>query len=293
MITSLVASAQATDYFADSPKWRLSSQCAIPYPCIESQEYVYYVNGDSTIEGLTYKKIFKHGTLYQYPLDEVDPGTCNLLMTFNQFHALLRQEEKKIFIYDEWDNLDTLLYDFELSIGDTLPLTYNQWNDDLVVTSIDSILIENIYRKIFTLNSDENPQLIEGIGHEHGFTEPFLPIFECAFYLNCFSINDTSIYPVFNESCDFNLDVEERSLSSDIIFYPNPVNDNLTIQIKSNEQIEEVCSYNIMGQQKIMKFQEIDENRISVELSSLKTGLYIIELKGNNKTLYSFKVLKN
>ena len=100
-ISVLVVSAQTPDYFTDNPKWRLSSQCAIPYPCIENQEYVYYVNGDSTIEGLTYKKIYKRGTLQQTPMGEVDPGTCNLSMTFNQFHALLRQEEKKIFIYDE------------------------------------------------------------------------------------------------------------------------------------------------------------------------------------------------
>lgn len=289
IISTSLASAQTPDYFSDNPKWRQSSSCAVPYPCIENQEFVYYIDGDSIVDDLVYRKLYKRGELYQYPLDD-PPNPCNESYEFDQFHSLLRQEDKKIYIYG--DNEDTLLYDFDLIVGDTLAMTFNQWYENIVVTSIDSILVGNHYRKIFNLDNVENPLLIEGIGHEHGFIEPFLPIFECGNFLNCFSANDTTYYPNFNESCDFNVDIEERTARSTIRFFPNPAHDYLSIQFESNEQIEEVYSYTAIGKQQKMEFQEVEGNLIKVDLSNLKPGLYIIQLLRGKKTIHRFKVLR-
>ena len=97
IFTTLLLSAQTPDYFSDNPKWRQRSSCAIPYPCIEDQEFVYYLNGDSIVDNFTYKKVYKRGELTRYPLAE-PPSPCFGSWTFDQFHTLLRQDEKRIYI---------------------------------------------------------------------------------------------------------------------------------------------------------------------------------------------------
>ena len=84
-----------------------------------------------------------------------------------------------------------------------------------------------------------------------------------------------------------------RTARSSIRFFPNPVHDYLSIQFESNEQIEEVYSYTAIGQEQKMEFQEVEGNLIQVDLSSLKPGLYIIQLLGDKKTIHRFKVLRN
>lgn len=295
VLLSLVVSlsAQIPDYFENNPQWRQYSACADGAPCVEEQDYVYYLNGDSIVGDITYKKVFKHGILVKVWFDGPPvPPYCDTSWTFNHFYALVRQEENRIYVR-QWGEQEALLYDFGLKVGDTLPITWNQWYEDIVVTSIDSLLVGNYYRKVFNLTQQSSPQLIEGIGHEGGFIEPFPPILECGHFLLCFALNDTTYYPNYNDPCDLTVNIHPTISQETIKYYPNPVINNLTIEYFNSENIEQVVSYNASGQKKILLFKKYGENTIIIDLSRLGKGFYIIQIIGKGETTLNLKIIKD
>ena len=160
--------AQLPNYFDNNPQWRQEFVFGGFYPCIEYDNYVYYLNGDSTIGNLTYKKVFKRGEVKREWFAPPPPVWCEEgPFLYDYFQTLMRQDSLRIYLYES--GVEFLLYDFDLAIGDTLPTTYNVWMDDIVVTGVDSILVGDSYRKVFT-HSEVGPAanvLIEGMEKRH------------------------------------------------------------------------------------------------------------------------------
>ena len=289
---TLSLSAQTPNYFENNPQWRQSSGCGDETPCVEEEEFVYYTFGDSTINNVSYKKIFKHGTFANNWYDSPPiPSWCDTSMTFDFFIALVRQENKKIFIRNE-NEPEELLYDFELKIGDTLPLTWNQYSDEIIVSSIDSIQVGNNYRRIFNLTSQYPFRLIEGIGHDGGFLEPFQPSLDCGFQLNCFVLNDTTYFPVYNDPCDLSVDIKPIINQEKFKFYPNPVKTELSVEYDFYGCVDQVISYNTIGQRKTLPFKHVGEKMMKIDFTSLREGIYIIQIIENGKPTLNLKVLK-
>jgi len=70
-----------------------------------------------------------------------------------------------MFIFVPGDTAEMLLYDFDLEVGDTLPVTYNN-PPGVYVTAVDSFYTSAGYRKRFMLAGDTwSKFLIEGVGH--------------------------------------------------------------------------------------------------------------------------------
>ena len=81
-----------------------------------------------------------------------------------------------------FDNIDTLLYDFNLKANDTLRgylAGRDYWfGSRLVIIEVDSVLIGNQYRKRWKFSKGSSPtisppgSIIEGIGNVNGLLEP-------------------------------------------------------------------------------------------------------------------------
>lgn len=93
--------------------------------------------------------------------------------------------------------------------------------------------------------------------------------------------------------------IKEKTLGTDhpdlalIKFYPNPVNDELTIDFgTSHSQIDEIYLYTIQGQRvKISPMTEKNPSKISTKL--LSKGLYIMEIHNKNGQKSTRKFVKN
>lgn len=287
------AFAQVPQYFDNNPEWRQSSDCSTGLPCVARQDYVYSINGDSIIDGVTYKKLFKRGVQVNQWFDSPPvPSYCNTSWVFNDFHSLVRQEERKIYIL-QGNEAEALLYDFDLAVGDTLPITSNQWQENIIVTSIDSILVGDSYRKIFNLTEQSSPQLIEGIGHEMGFIEPFPPILECGYSLLCYALDDSTYYPNYNSPCDLTVTIKQELKANTLRYYPNPASNSVTIEFGNPEAIKEVFAINISGEIITLDFKQTSEKSILADLSILSKGLYMIHLIGELNERLKLKVLKH
>ena len=76
-------------------------------------------------------------------------------------------------------------------------------------------------------------------------------------------------------------------IHNDIIIYPNPAQDILNIFAKEN--VENISIYSLLGQ-KMMQVSP-NENNPSIDISSLATGLYIMEVDVNGQSA-TYKIVK-
>ena len=274
------ASAQVNTYFENNPIWQVSSSCAAPAPCIRYDTYNYYVNGDTLINGTTYIKIFKNGTYYYnwFSPNPIPPGCAGWFSYSDTVPLhLLRSDNKQIYILNS--GVDELLYDFDLAVGDTLPLTYNNFDPLITVTAIDSLFTPYGYRKKFELagSGSTATELLEGIGSHRGFIEPIHGILECGYGLMCYSLNDTAWYPASGPTCELNMGLAGNAKADVISVYPNPFNEQTTISWPGSSAMEWIAIYDSKGR-KIRTEANIQDSPYQMQRGKLPAGIYFIEL---------------
>jgi hypothetical protein len=79
---------------------------------------------------------------------------------------------------------------------------------------------------------------------------------------------------------------ESFELQNGIAIYPNPVQDELNIQLPSNVTINSVTLFNGIGQKVLVK----SNNNFSV--STLSSGVYYVEIETSEGTFHK-KIIKN
>ncbi|HEX7413365.1 MAG TPA: hypothetical protein VF411_04905, partial [Bacteroidia bacterium] len=212
---------------------------------------IVFLAGDTVISTIHYKKLLSSG--YRYAT--VTSNSC--CVYYNAYAGAIRQDtiHKKVY-YRNYSStsVDTLLYDFNLNVGDTLPKSYI--NNYLIVSnfvsSIDSILIGTSYRKQYHISvrgggNSNYVSLIEGIGSTFGLTYPLYPPLENGYNLNCFSQNNVTLYPNSSGSCSLALGIKEQKESAfTFSIYPNPSSGN--ISITGNINIDELKVSDMLGQ---------------------------------------------
>ncbi len=88
----------------------------------------------------------------------------------------------------------------------------------------------------------------------------------------------------FLEDCT--LGYTENNIENSIIIFPNPTSQKLTVKVKNNIEIQKLTVANIAGQ--IIKNSKMIE---SLDVSSLKAGLYFLKIKTNEGTITK-KIIK-
>ncbi|EDM43475.1 putative exported serine protease, subtilase family protein [unidentified eubacterium SCB49] len=85
------------------------------------------------------------------------------------------------------------------------------------------------------------------------------------------------------------LSVEDELLENNFAIYPNPLKDRMNISFPSQVNQATLTLYNILGS-KVME-QQISISNNSIEVSNLKSGVYLASISADGKT-NSFKVIK-
>ena len=134
----------------------------------------YKVEGDSIVEEKSYKKIFK----------AEDRAQKNW-----EFDCLMREEGKKVYILQQ-SRPEYLLYDFGLTIDESMEAFDGNLNTHSYIDEIEDTIINGVNRKIYSISmSSEDTQKfpsdekwIEGIGSTYG-----LKRHPCMFYTGCYA----------------------------------------------------------------------------------------------------------
>ena len=297
---TLTGRSQINSYFNNNPCWQIRSMCQIDNQCYKVTNYNYIINGDSIIGPYQYKKVFSKGYgNNQYGAMGPPPvgNLCNSPAPFTQTLALaffIRSAGKKMYFHGLGiSSPDTLLYDFNLKVGDTLPPGYNNYSLNIIkVIAIDSINTFNGWMKRFQLNGNTvSSHLVEGMGHYQGLIEPIYPnVMSCGWTLQCYSQNTTAYYPSSGPSfCLLSVGFKETEQKEKFTIYPNPSSGIYQLQTKELPKNLKIELYNSIGQL-IRSFVPHSET-IEIDIQKEKPGVYFLKYISKEK-IKSVKLIK-
>jgi len=277
---------QAQDYLANDPVWSEISTCAVPYPCIAYDSYYYRTAGDSVVAGNIWTKVTREGSiLYSWQGSPNPPPDCQGMLNYGPnwyAHLLIREEGRQMRIWD--GGSDQLLYDFDLHVGDTLPISWNNWNPGITVIAVDSVLIGTEMRARYELGNSGAQYIVEGVGSSNGLFEPISNFLECGYSLECFGLGDQGYYsPLGAGPCDLALGIglARHSRTASISVDPNPGTDHFTISLPKG--LHTATLFDAMG--RMVHQQRISDERAMIQTAHLPSGVYLVKLDEGLKPL--------
>ncbi len=228
--------------------------------------FQYILDGDTLIDSVNYKKIFKSGMNNGGGYFDIG------------FIGGLKDDtiNKKVYYYNAEDDTEYLLYDFNLNQGDTFHADYfnsGMGSSNIIIGTIDSVSVSSKHAKRFQLlNAGWGSEiyLIEGIGTTMGLITPVYSYFESHNELLCFKNNDTIVF--FNElvfaseQCDLISGIENNEENGAFAF-PNPANSAIKINGKKTAFVRIL---NVFGQTLVESKEPI------ILLHELPKGLYFL-----------------
>ncbi len=287
-LTFTVSFSQTAKYhpFPDSNATWFSGKgwCPCP-PYVGIQVNIWnWITGDTIIGIYTYKKI------QEYTYRQNDGAT-----SFGYVGAF-RQDtsQRQIFLRLPSATADTLLYDFNLSIGDTIPRWYVNplypWN---TIYSIDSILIGATYRKRFHIAGIDSIEiLIEGIGSSYGLLLPMDKGVEHGSKLNCYTQNSQNLYmdSVVGYCQSPPLNVAEQNDNRALAIYPNPFSIQTTLQTYMTLNNATITVDNCFGQT-VKQIKNISGQTVTFSRDNLAGGLYFVHVTQDNQLIATKKLV--
>jgi len=247
--------------------------------------YDYYLAGDTVMNSYTWHRLnFSGGYVFA-------GGPCfppGFSQNYNYVEGFIREDTiKHVYFYPKHASHDTLLYDFNLKVGDTLPDSYNNHNlpgSVNYVYAIDSIKTNTIYRKQFLIANTHFgiviDSIIEGIGSTEGLIEHIID--SAKSLLNCYIQNSITVYSISTSSCNIYPPVplitqNVENLTTIILnIYPNPANTKVTLayQLPQGHNSALFKLYTAMGQ--LVKSETISSNagQFVEDVSAVSGGVY-------------------
>jgi len=283
----LAMSQQNFPLIKDNGVWRSAAAGIVtpPDPWWISK-FQFVMDGDTLISNKTYKKLY----------------SCDYSPSINNksYIGVMRQDTtEKIYFtlhsslnigysgYHIQQNVEYLLYDFLISVGDTF-IVANKVDSMQVLQSIDSVLVHNEWRKRWTfIGKSTNHQRvwIDGIGDTKGLFYPFLFEFEDYQLLTCYEdSNDFWLNPelVQNGTDCFAVGIEEANAYEkfNLSLYPNPATDHINIDIASQykQQNSEIIIYNSQGTEVYKTDIPNNTETINLNINQLPPGVYFLRL---------------
>lgn len=257
------------------------------HPVYDTSYYKYYYRGVADIDSVVYNKMYR--------LDPKDKTDMQI--------ALVRHDSTDNIIYLYTSNGDYPLYNYNWSIGDTVHSQGNMYDSGLyhIVTKVDSILLNNVYHRVFYLKVIDSKFLswgltyyvIEGIGWPGGPLGPSGGWGDWHFYASVRSIwqsvlcfKNQGIYPAPRFlSCSDSfvkvmLDVEvPASKQNTLVVYPQPATTHANIQLTETIKTGTLYLFNQMGQTLLTEHIQ-DKQHIRLNAPALP-GLYYYRITDN------------
>ena len=255
----------------------------------DDYDYHQFISGDTLINGKMYHKIYKSGNAGSGCMSG---PSCNSYAKTSYYQNKLTgyfREDASKHIYAPGQPTEELLYDFNITVGDTIknssgtPLDcFKSPQYYLKVASIDSVLIGGVFHKRFNIDridagsSTFYTSIIEGVGATTGLFS--LRTSYCNLYysqLLCFMQNNITVYPD-GQSCNLAVvsGINELSFQKSVIVYPNPGKGEFTF--KGLDKENKIELYDNTGR---LTYQTICTDVIqTITLNDKAIGIYFYRI---------------
>jgi hypothetical protein len=279
----MISIGQVPSYFENNQEWACDFSFYSPgiSDCQTNTSYSYYVNGDTIINSVNYKKIGKRSyTSYTQMQQFVE---CDEITWEDMpVHLIMRQSSDSIFIYNTQNGNDELFISYNLTVGDSFSLTSFVTNtyevQDVTMTNING---QN--HRVFHVDTLNDCYVIEGVGHitEGGDSEVFKNFMfgsgvDHTENLGCYAQDNNTVWtnPSGGSSCTYlhNLRVDNHINNDQFLLFPNPTSN--IVNIESDYIINSVKIISSNGTVVLKK--ESSFGIKSVNVSDLSQGSYLI-----------------
>ena len=251
------------------------------------------ITGDTTINGMSYKKLETHT---QYSIIYPQNSTLNTVGYYFSFGQYLRYDSLtfKVYVYRDFDSTESLMYDYNLSISDTIPALYH-----FKIDSIENISLFGFTSRKFYISPDSSygssviiDYIIEGMGSSIGLTtlDPYMLTVSSETYteLICFQLGN-DVYP-WGSFCDLSIGINEiNDITSAFNIFPNPTDGNITISLPKQSPFTNVTISNAFGQE-MSQAKYSNQSRLELEIKG-ESGLYFVRVVEGDK-IGVYKVVK-
>ncbi len=235
------------------------------------------MEGDTIIDNRVYKKLF--GTR----------DTVN--QEWSPFQVFIREDSiKKIWLRSP-DNEETLLYDFNLMVGDSFLIDNGGgWTCSIPVIEVDSVTLNNGERRkriIFSYQAfgdmEDEVYWVEGIGSQFGLlyhTDAYCQNPDFGQWLRCyFEDGQRQFGQVPDGECfyEFITNTDDLDTQTSFSIYPNPASEQLTITLPGSQRRNwELLNYH--GQR--IRQGEVNNTGDQISVVALPSGIYFLKIKG-------------
>lgn len=247
--------------------------------CFDEQIKVY---GDTVVNEMIYHKLTRSTISY----DE----NCTQSFYNHGYQGAFRNDvdSKKVWYIPDGEQSEVLLYDFNLEVGDTIPINYLiPYDFHFYIDEIDFVEVGNSSRKRYKIFGDinitEEPLIIiEGLGGQN-LIAPFDSwwYFEEGYYFQCINMNNTLFYPEGDE-CEIMVKTNDYIKEQALELFPNPSTGKFWIKnLSASPKPISIDVFNSFGERlKKLKSRDLIN---PIDLSAYPKGIYLIMIKWENK----------
>ncbi len=245
-------------------------------------KYSYFIGNDTLINSTNYHKLYRSGLCFPC-------CTPPIGIDIDGYAGAYRNDSvnKSVYWIAFGMSSEVKLYDFNLSVADTIQGYIASICSDPVVTTIDSVYLGGIYRKRYGFTGTIcYGYLIEGIGSSLGLIEP-LKTFDGGGELNCMSVNQTTIYPDSSSSCALITEISKGIDKEDAINIER-LESHIIVQYESDFKFDEnfkISVFDLLGRN--LFSSTLKEHTITLDLE--QKMVYIFHII-NGKEYYQYTV---
>lgn len=247
-------------------------------------DYALHICGDTILNNMNYKKAYY-----------VDIGN-------DRYFGGFREVGNKVYFQEE-QNPEILLYDFDLEIQDTFQLIIAPGapSIDFVLESIQMETIQGIEMEVYNFANEQ--KWVRHIGSMDGL---YYIGFGVAQALGSYAENGNILWCeefFFSQSCNeyyqsidecFTTSTADLNAYQELTYYPNPTSSTLTIDLEDlDQQGKLTISIWDLGKRRINHFQSTYSPRLEIDLTHFSKGVYFISLENSQGiTIGTFKAVK-
>lgn len=256
--------------------------------------YQFLTDGDTVINFVIYTKIKRSGNF--------NCVNCPYYFS-NGYKGAIRQDTitRKVFIVEPNNINEKILYDFSLTVGDTVnSILVDQGCGPQLIVAVDSILLNSTYHKRLILGANGcNPfggSFIEGIGSKQGFLDKMYS-FEWGSVLICVTHSNKNIY--FNQQSTYTDTITGCSMifqninenkKNRIFIAPNPFGDFFEINLMEQTEKVYLTLYDLYSRKLYTKISE-QVKTFKVQRDNLPSGVYIYQLRSDKQIISTGKII--
>jgi hypothetical protein len=300
-IVTFITFSQTTTFhpFSSSAVWRVDgSYINNVEGCNVNYYYSYYLNGDTTINGNSYKKVYKTAVFADSSGATFPDAPCDPNLAYNLLPGYvggLRDDETafKTFIVRKSTTTELLLFDYNLVVGDQVDGEMGP-NPGFMVSLVDSVLINGNYRKRW--NFDDGGMFsyyIAGIGSKSGFIERSNQSGNSSSnHLVCVRDTNNNSFDsdyTSNYGCISIANNQEMEISQNYELFPNPFSYQTELKLETPIENGNLVIYDLQGS-KIMEMSNLSGSEIYIQRASIQNGIYFLKLTENQKLIVNAKL---